>query len=252
MNSQPLGNTELMVSRLSFGTVYMGPRGDDLSPEAGAELLWEALHRGVTYWDTSDDYGSHAHVVSALRRIPRNRVVISSKTGFTGKPVDILLEELGTDYIDILFAHDVRANDVEMAREALISWQEQKSLGKIRALGVSTHDTDVAAQASEWPEVQVLMVPVNSAGVCLPEYPIVGGIEKMMQAAEKAWLLGKGIIAMKVMGCGMLAHDPDTAIRFVDGLPFVHSLCIGMRSLDEIEQNVQIIEGEEKIDYKRL
>ena len=244
MKNYVLGNTGLMVSRLSFGTVYMGSRGDGLSPEAGADLLLEALNRGVNYWDTSDDYESHAHVASALRRIPRNQVVVSSKTGFPGSQVDVLLKELGTDYIDIVFAHDVEADDVERARETLISWQKQKALGKLQALGLSTHDANVASLVSEWPEVEALMLPINSPGVCLPEFPIVGGIEKMMQAAEKAWRSGKGIIAMKVMGCGVLAQNPKAAIKFVDDLPFVHSLCIGMRCLDEIEQNVRILERE--------
>jgi aryl-alcohol dehydrogenase-like predicted oxidoreductase len=57
--------------------------------------------------------------------------------------------------------------------------------------------------------------------------------------AEKTWRSGKGIIAMKVMGCGELAHDPQAEINFVDGLPFVHSLVIGMRSLAEIEQTLE-------------
>jgi aryl-alcohol dehydrogenase-like predicted oxidoreductase len=171
-------------------------------------------------------------------------LVISSKTGFPGNPVENLLEELGTDYLDILFAHDVAIDDTTPVKEALVSWQEQKALGKVRVLGLSTHDAEVASQAGEWSEADVLMLPINSVGICLPEYPIVGGIERMMQAAEKAWRSGKGIVAMKVMGCGVLAQDPQDAIRFVDDLPYVHSLCIGMRSLAEIEQNVRIIEGE--------
>jgi aryl-alcohol dehydrogenase-like predicted oxidoreductase len=122
-----------MVSRLSFGTVFMGTRSDNLSPSEGADLLLEAFQRGVNYWDTSDDYGSHPHIASALRRCPRDQVVISSRTGFPGKPVNVLLEELDTDYLDILFAHDVAIDLIELARDALISWQEQESSGKVRA-----------------------------------------------------------------------------------------------------------------------
>jgi len=49
---------------------------------------------------------------------------------------------------------------------------------------------------------------------------------------------------MKVKGCSELAHDPEAAIKFVAELPYMHSLCIGIRYLDEIEQNVRILEGE--------
>jgi aryl-alcohol dehydrogenase-like predicted oxidoreductase len=48
---------------------------------------------------------------------------------------------------------------------------------------------------------------------------------------------GKGIIAMKVLGSGLLSDDPASAIAFVAGLPQVDTLCIGMRSWPEIEAN---------------
>jgi len=41
-NDVQLGNTRLTVSCLSFGTVYMGPQGDKLSPSTGGalKLVW--------------------------------------------------------------------------------------------------------------------------------------------------------------------------------------------------------------------
>ena len=63
----------------------------------------------------------------------------------------------------------------------------------------------------------------------------------MKAVAERAWALGKGIVAMKVMGLGTLAHQPEEAIQHVARLPYVHSLCIGMRNRAEIEQNAQIL-----------
>ncbi len=41
----PLGRTGLTVSRLSFGTVYFGRYGDNLTPESAADILaapWSA------------------------------------------------------------------------------------------------------------------------------------------------------------------------------------------------------------------
>jgi hypothetical protein len=46
---------------------------------------------------------------------------------------------------------------------------------------------------------------------------------------------------MKVMGCGTFADDPQAAIAFVARLPYVHSLCIGMRSFTEIDENVELL-----------
>jgi aryl-alcohol dehydrogenase-like predicted oxidoreductase len=232
-----LGNTPVAVSRLAFGTAFMGPQGDRLSCQEGADLLIHAYHQGVVYWDTSEDYGTHPHIACALQRLPRDQVVISSKLNLPVGPLENLLEELGTFFLDILFVHDVGPGDVEAAKDALRSWEEEKLAGRVRAIGLTTHSAWVAEQAHAWPEVEVLMVPINATGACLPGQPIEGGIERMKAVAERAWALGKGIVAMKVMGLGTLAHQPEEAIQHVARLPYVHSLCIGMRNRAEIEQN---------------
>jgi aryl-alcohol dehydrogenase-like predicted oxidoreductase len=214
-----------------------------MSPEEGAALLLHAFGQGVFFWDTSDDYGTHPHLAHALRQIPRNRVVICSKTETPDKPIEEILEDLETDYLDILLVHGFDSSEVDGAREILKSWQQHKASGKVRALGLSTHSAKVVELVSEWPEVEVLMLPINSTGYCLPDLTIEGGVEQMMAAAEKAFKLGKGIVAMKVMGCGTLAHDPRAAISFVAKLPYVRSLCIGMRNAAEIDENVRLIES---------
>jgi aryl-alcohol dehydrogenase-like predicted oxidoreductase len=236
-----LGSTGIKVSRLSFGTVFMGPQSDKMSPADGAALLLHAFEQGVYFWDTSDDYGTHEHVAHALRRIPRDRVVICSKTESRDKPIESILKELKTDYLDILLLHGYDSSETDAAKEALRSWQERKASGKVRALGLSTHSAKVADFAGEWPEAEVLMLPINPTGYCLPDLSIEGGIQQMMAAAEKAFNVGKGIVAMKVMGCGTFADDPEAAISFVVRLPYVHSLCIGMRSLSAIDQNVRLL-----------
>jgi aryl-alcohol dehydrogenase-like predicted oxidoreductase len=65
-----LGRSGLTVSTLCFGTGYMsGPVA------AGARLLTRAYELGVTFWDTSDDYGTHPHVARALRDVGRDEIV---------------------------------------------------------------------------------------------------------------------------------------------------------------------------------
>lgn len=236
-----LGNTSIEVSRLSFGTVFMGHRGDQLLPLEGADLLIYAFRQGINFWDTSEDYGTHTHIACALQNIPRHKVVISSKLNLPATPVESLLQELGTSYIDILLVHDVSLEEVPAARDVLQSWQKDISKGKIRAIGLSTHSALVAESVYEWAEVQVLMLPINMAGSCLPGRPIEGGIERLKAIANKARAAGKGIVAMKVLGFGTLAHQAREAIEYVTRLPYVDSLCIGMRNRIEIEQNVEII-----------
>jgi len=78
MRKVALGDTGIQVSRLSFGTAFMGPLSDHLSPQEGAALLLQVLDQGISFWDTSDDYGTHPHVACALQSITRDEVTVSS------------------------------------------------------------------------------------------------------------------------------------------------------------------------------
>jgi len=246
-----LGCTGIEVSRLAFGTAYMGDLGDRLAHGAGGDLLLKALELGITFWDTSDDYGSHPHVSAALSRLRREQVVISSKAYEPAGAVDRILAELATDYLDILLVHCVGLSWIEPAREALHVWLEEKSRRRVRALGFSTHSAGVARLAAEWPEVEVLLLPINAAGVCTPQSGIEDGdLPEMLAAARRASELGKGVVAMKVLGGGTLAN-PEAAIAFAARLPYLHSLCIGMRSPKEIEDNVRLLAAAEEMETVR-
>jgi aryl-alcohol dehydrogenase-like predicted oxidoreductase len=243
MRMVTLGNTGLSVSRLGFGTVYLGPDADDLSPREGAGLLLEALELGVSFWDTSDDYGSHPHVAEALSQISRERVIVASKARSADHAAQRILTELGSEYLDILLYHEAGRTAIEDAHGALRLWRSDRARGRVRALGLSTHSAHVARLAAAWPEVDVLMLPLNAIGACTPgTYVEDGGSAEMMQAAELAWRHGKGVVAMKVMGCGTLARDPLGAIAFAAHRHYVHSLCIGMRSLSQVRENVRLLD----------
>jgi aryl-alcohol dehydrogenase-like predicted oxidoreductase len=242
MQQSALGTTGIRVSRLSFGTAFMGPLSDCLSPQEGATLLLQALDQGVSTWDTSEDYGTHPHVACALRRIRREQVIVASKLREPGTTVGQVLDDLSTPYLDILFVHEVGVAGTNVAREMARSWQGEKRRGRVRAVGVSTHSVQVTRLAAEWPEVDVLMVPINATGVCTSDSSIEDGdVAQMLDATRLAWTAGKGIVTMKVMGCGSLADRPREAISFAARLPYVHSLCIGMRSWAEVQQNVELL-----------
>jgi len=245
------GHTGLTVSRLCFGTAYLGPLGDRLTPETGGELLAQAFELGVTFWDTSDDYGTHPHIAAALRRVPREQVVIASKTYEPEGAVERALHELGTDYLDIMLIHCVGLSWIEPAREAMAVLERAKERGLLRVVGFSTHSAEVARRAAGWPEVEVLLGIVNSTGTWAEGEQVEDGtIAEMLEGLERAHAAGKGVYAMKVLGRGDLASDPAEAIRFAARLPYVHSLCIGMRNLYEVRQNLAFLDQIEKEDCR--
>ncbi|MCX7681179.1 MAG: aldo/keto reductase, partial [Anaerolineae bacterium] len=84
METVEFGRTGLRVSRLAFGTGTNGWGGRSeqsaLGLEGLASLLRLAYDHGVTFWDAADGYGTHPHIARALQGIPRESVVIATKT----------------------------------------------------------------------------------------------------------------------------------------------------------------------------
>ena len=108
-----LGRAGLTVSTLCLGTDMGG------SVATGARLLTRAYDLGVTFWDTSDDYGTHPHVARALREVGRDGVVVTTKTYATTavgarRSVTKALRELGVEAVDIFLLHAVTR---------LVSWK---------------------------------------------------------------------------------------------------------------------------------
>lgn len=239
-----LGKTGLAVSRLSFGT---GPL-EGLAPDVGGELLLKALDLGINLWDSSADYGTYPHMHYALRRVPREQVIIITKTYAesdkqTKHDVTTALKELGTDYIDILLLHYTRPEWLGQPPRLPESILNEKKSGRVRVVGISTHSVTTVRLAAEMPEVEVVETIVNRTGKFYSQDGTIGEIEdgavpEMLSALKLIRNAGKGVIAMKVLGSGILSDDPAAAIAFVAALSEVDTLCIGMRSEQELEANV--------------
>ena len=244
-----LGKTGLNVSRLSIGTGSNGWNGrsnqTDLGFEAFRDLLLFAHEKGVTFWDSADQYGSHPHVKAALKEVPRESVTVTTKTtSRTRETVEAdvkrFLTETGSDYVDIVLLHCLTQVDWPQrypdAMEALARCKEQ---GLIRAHGVSCHDYGAfqTSAMTEW--VDVVLARINHAGVSMDASPA-----DVIRTMEQMAFAGKGIYGMKVLGMGKLAEDAESqreAIEFVMGLPCVHAMTIGMTSENEVEANVTVV-----------
>ncbi len=244
-----LGKTGLNVSRLSIGTGSNGWNGrsnqTDLGFEGLRDLLLFAYEKGVTFWDSADQYGSHPHVKAALKELPRESVTITTKTvSRTPETVEAdvkrFLKEIGSDYVDIVLLHCLTQVDWPQrypeAMDALVRCKEQ---GLIRAHGVSCHDYGAfqTSAMTEW--VDVVLARINHAGISMDASPA-----DVIRTMEQMAFAGKGIYGMKVLGMGKLAEDTTSqreAIEFVMGLPCVHAMTIGMTSKSEVEANVAVV-----------
>jgi len=153
LHYRPLGSTGLQVSALGFGAANLGGIYGDLDEQEGIRSVHRAFDLGVTLFDTSPYYGttrSETVLGRALRGLPRDRYVLSTKAGrydqddFDFSParlrrsLDESLARLQTDHVDILLLHDVEFGDLDaILRESLPAIAALKQTGKVRFVGFS-------------------------------------------------------------------------------------------------------------------
>jgi aryl-alcohol dehydrogenase-like predicted oxidoreductase len=243
-----LGSTGLEVSKLGIGPPT------NLSPEEGGRLLTGSYELGVNFWDTSDDYGTHPHIASALKYVPRKQVVISTKTyaksgDEASESLKSSLKEFGTDYLDIFLLHFVKFDWVDSCHQVLKEMKDLKTTGIVKAIGLSTHSVAVARKAAQFEELDVIMAIcckadqtlINKFNELIPLED--GSMLEMFHALKLAHDNGKGVVAMKVLGgeTPQLIEKYQEVIKGVAQLDFVDAMVIGMRSLDEVKKNVMVI-----------
>ena len=89
IDTRQIGNTSLKVSTLGFGAASMGNLYQAVSDEEAQATLAAAIDLGMNLFDTSPRYGaglSERRVGDALRPLPKNQYVLSTKVGRILKP----------------------------------------------------------------------------------------------------------------------------------------------------------------------
>ena len=142
-----LGRTGLKVSVAGLGcggNSKIG-RGKGQSTEDSVNLIRHAMDLGVKFLDTAEAYGTERLVGQAIRAIPREQVVVSTKYLAAGvsadriaTAIDTSLRELDTDYIDVFHLHGVKPRDYDHAINVLApELLRARGAGKIRFLGIT-------------------------------------------------------------------------------------------------------------------
>jgi aryl-alcohol dehydrogenase-like predicted oxidoreductase len=247
MDYVDFGKTGLKVSRLSVGTGTNGGghRSEQtaLGIDGLANLLRQAYDHGVNFWDSADGYGSHPHIARALQGIPRDAVVLTTKTMSrtareVARDVERFLRELDVDVLDIVLLHFVtQAGWPKRYADAMEALSRAKEQGKVRAVGVSCHGLGALSAAAETAWAEVVLARINFAGVNMDADPA-----KVVPVIERLYASGKAVYGMKVLGCGRLAKDARTAIQYVLQLGTVHAITIGTSKREHLYENVKLVE----------
>ena len=162
MLRRKFGNSGLEVSAIAFGCWIAGVDWwGHYTDERAIALMCFAHDRGITFFDSGDAYGNgRAETVLGkfLKTVPRHQVQVGGKFGYDfyhdpGSPgshrerkqdfspqfmrfaLEQSLKRLGTDYIDLYMAHNIK---LPQFRDDLIAeLTKVKQEGKIREWGVS-------------------------------------------------------------------------------------------------------------------
>ena len=151
MHYTTLGRTKLRVSVAGLGTggfSRMGLKSGKTEDEA-ARLILEAIGLGINFIDTAPPYGTEGVVGRALQSIPRDAVVVATKSTVHRNDewwspqrvvasLDNSLRLMGTDYVDVFNLHAVEAHEYDYALTTLApALIAQKNKGKIRHIGLT-------------------------------------------------------------------------------------------------------------------
>jgi predicted aldo/keto reductase-like oxidoreductase len=279
-----LGKTGVKLPRLGYGGAAL-PRkwGNPLSTEDRVKLVRHAYDRGIRYFDTAISYtyeDSQTIIGKALRGV-RAEAFITTKVDFwnlsrpdgrihkvdrkeVARQVDMNLSELQSDHIDAILIHGtpgVEQMTVEQCLEVREELGRARDQGKVRFIGFSAHHYfDKALALISSGEFDLCMLAYGYLPRGHSRFYSPRTAELRNACLAKAHELNMGIVAMKVLGAGMLGawseaivpgYDrdrlrqlPGAAIRHILQDERVHLLTIGMRLPEEIDANVRHLAGD--------
>lgn len=236
-----LGRTGIKLSRLAMGSGTHGTRKQSMQSRLGvygfADMLEHAYDRGVNFFETADQYGTHEHMREGMRRVGKNNVVLLTKTrGTTAeqvrKDLDRFRRELGRDHLDVVLLHCMTSaswvTEMQGPMEVLARAKEQ---GIIRAHGVSCHSLEALKLAARTPWVEVDQARINPVQAHMDADPatVLGVLADMKKQ-------GKGIIGMKILGQGALSGQVDRALAYASKLDVLDAFTIGFGSKAQFEE----------------
>ncbi|OPX84696.1 MAG: General stress protein 69 [Pelotomaculum sp. PtaB.Bin104] len=244
MQYRMLGRTGINVSRLCFGALTISPLQASLPVSEGAKVIRRALDLGVNFIDTAELYESYPYIREALKGFDRDVAVASKCYAYTWQgmqeSVEKALRALDRDYIDIFLLHEQESIlTIRGHWEAIEYLLEAKSMGIVRAIGISTHHVAGVLGAAGVPEIDVIHPLINKDGI-----GIQGGTAgDMLQAIKQAFNAGKGIYAMKALGGGHMINRTEEAFNYIKSIPELDSVAVGMSTVEEVEYNARIFSG---------
>ena len=268
------------ISSISLGTVQLGmdyglgEHNSKPEKEYAFKLLDEAVNKGVNILDTANNYGESEQVIGEWLKTVKDdkKPMIVTKIGpFDHSSAEVLekdiyaqtekcLEDLSVDQIDILMIHDYAdyKNSPDVVKRV---FDELKKSGKIRLTGISVYSRDdyFEVARSGFDSVQI---PLNIFDLKQIDN---GGIKALADAGMMIFTRSvflQGLVFLKqedldprmdfcapylekfLMLCDEFKLSPGVlAMSFAMSVQGVTSLVLGCQTLDQIDNNCEMIDA---------
>ena len=293
MKYRKLGRTNIKVSEIALGCEGFSGK----SPEETKDMLGYAYNKGINFIDLyssnpemrsnlgiaikelgiRENFVIEAHIGSTWRngQYERSRNLEANKMAF-----DDLLERLQTDYIDVGMIHYVDAEDdyKRVFDTEIIEYiKSLKEEGKIKSIGISSHNPIIAKKAAETGLIDVILFSINPCYDMQPasedcndlwdsnnykniEFKIDKDREDFYEYCEKENI---AITVMKCYGGGDLldselspfkvALTTSQCISYCLTRPGVASVMLGTKTNAEIDEALKYeIANKEERDYGEI
>jgi aryl-alcohol dehydrogenase-like predicted oxidoreductase len=191
-----LGKTGEQLSIIGFGGIVVMNE----EPGAAANIVSEAVDRGINYFDVAPSYGNAQERLGVALAPYRNKSFLACKTDGRLKDdsradLEQSLKLLKTDHLDLYQFHALtKMTDLDKVLGpggAIETMEAAKKEGKIRFIGFSVHSVETALAALDRYDFDTVLFPVNWVLFSQANF----GPQILKRAQEKKM----GILALKGM-----------------------------------------------------
>lgn len=259
-----LGNTGLELPIVSMGVMSAD----------NPNIVKAAYRSGITHFDTAHYYqnGNNEKMVGeALKEFPRDSYYIATKVlpeydtanGWDNRTIsenctkelfiqrfNTSLERLQMDYVDILYLHAVPNREIALTPHLIEAMQTLKAEGKIRHIGISTHDrmSEVIDAAIESEVYEVVLTAINFR---------MKDDKALFDSMKHAHKKGIGVVAMKTMAGVYLDKERTqminckAALKWAMQYKYIHTSIPGMETYEHLVDNLSVMENLKLTDEEK-
>jgi len=228
MKTMDLGQSGLKVTKLGCGGIPIMR----VPMHEARVILRRCFELGIRFFDTAHVYSDSEEKMGVALEPFRREVILATKVWAktaegAENELTMSFDRLRTDRIDLLQCHNVSTRqDLEQVLGHGGSYEvlaKAKGEGRVRAIGFSSHNPDVAVKAIQSGKFATVQFPFNF----IESDPD----ERVFPFARER---GMGLIAMKPLGGGLLDRA-DLCFRYLQQYGDVVPIP-GIQSLEEIEE----------------